>query len=85
MSGLCLRHGWWHHQELPVPVGERRRRAPEPPFRRLEQENETGTEQGEISQRRGRGTSPGHSKDLEKEQTALAFDFSQCHYFLKDL
>lgn len=41
-------------------------RAPEPPFRGLEQDNEAGTEHGKISQRKGREASPGLSKDLEK-------------------
>lgn len=77
MSGLCLGHGWWHQQELPSLVGEQRGRAPEPPFGRLEQENETGIRHRKISQRKGRETPPSHSKELEKEHTALACDFSQ--------
>jgi len=52
-------------------------RAPEPPFRGLEQEDETGAEHGKIIQRKRRGTSRGHSKDLEKEHKTS--DFSQCY------
>lgn len=46
------------------------------PSRGLQQENEVDTVLGKISQRRGRETSPDHSKDLEKEQTNLGFEFT---------